>query len=97
MTGWNNATPMPMGFMATWGLVWIAGFIAAAIFVYNDAQRRGMNGWLWVLALLFTNVLGGLFIYLAVRDRLPVQAGGAGGSGNRRDEAPARGDHEQRL
>lgn len=53
------------------GLVLIVVFLVPAIWIYRDAKDRQMNGAFWALALLFTNVLGGLFIYLAIRDRFP--------------------------
>ena len=43
-------------------LIWIA----VIIWVYRDAERRGMNGFLWAL-LVFIGHLVGLLIYLIVR------------------------------
>ncbi|MFH0749015.1 MAG: zinc ribbon domain-containing protein [Candidatus Bathyarchaeota archaeon] len=37
------------------------------IWVYRDAQQRGMNGALWLIIVLIANIVG-LLIYLVVRD-----------------------------
>jgi len=44
------------------GVLWI--FVL--VWVYRDAERRGMNGLLWALLVLIGNVIG-LIIYLIVR------------------------------
>lgn len=48
-------------------------WVLACAWIYRDANRRGMRGEFWVLALIFTSVFGGLFIYLAIRDRFPAR------------------------
>jgi len=40
--------------------------ILIAVWVYNDAQRRGEEAVVWLLIVLFTNLIG-LIIYLIVR------------------------------
>lgn len=40
--------------------------ILLAIWVYRDAEERDMNGVLWLLVVLLTNIIG-LIIYLVVR------------------------------
>jgi hypothetical protein len=54
---------------------------AVLIWVYRDAEKRGMSGILWLLLVLIGNVIG-LLIYAIVRSETPVKqrAGGAGGS-----------------
>ncbi len=47
-------------------------WIAVIIWVYKDAERRGMNGILWALLVLIGNLIG-LLIYLIVRTE-PVTA-----------------------
>ena len=37
------------------------------IWVYRDAQKRGMNGALWLIIVLLANIVG-LIIYLVVRE-----------------------------
>jgi len=49
-------------------LIWIM----VIVWVYRDAERRGMNGVLWALLVFIGNLIG-LLIYLIVRsDNLPV-------------------------
>ncbi len=57
-------------------------FVLVAVWVYRDAERRGMSGTLWVvllvLASLFFAFIGGLIvlvIYLIVRAEHPVMYG----------------------
>lgn len=42
------------------------------IWVYRDAQQRGMNGALWVVIVLIGNIVG-LLIYLGVREGVTRQ------------------------
>lgn len=64
---------LPAAFIVLWG--------AVLIWVYRDAEKRGMSGILWLLLVLIGNVIG-LLIYAIVRSETPVrrqtQAGGAG-------------------
>ncbi len=59
--------------MGTWGwfwmFVWIAVFLVIGISVYRDAEKRGMNGLLWLI-LVILPMIGLLFllIYLVVRE-----------------------------
>jgi len=58
-------------FPRTWGLSFISFvlflvWIAVVIWVYRDAERRGMNGVLWALLVFLGNLIG-LLIYLIVR------------------------------
>ena len=47
-------------------------WILVIVWVYRDAERRGMNGVLWALLVFIGNLIG-LLIYLIVRtDSLPV-------------------------
>lgn len=55
--------------------------ILLAVWVYRDAEARDMDGVLWLIVVLLTNVIG-LIIYLIVRadhpereDRPPARAG----------------------
>lgn len=41
--------------------------ISLGVYVYRDAERRGMNGLLWALVVIFVPSLVGLIIYLLVR------------------------------
>lgn len=53
-------------------LALLAVWIVVIVWVYRDAERRGMNGVLWALLVLIGNLIG-LLIYLIVRsDNLPA-------------------------
>jgi len=56
------------------GIVWLFVLVALfvlglllCIWVYRDAQKRGMNGALWLIIVLIANIIG-LIIYLVVRE-----------------------------
>jgi len=53
--------------MALLGILWFAISIFLCIWVYRDAQSRGMDGVLWLIIVLFANVVG-LIVYLIVRE-----------------------------
>ena len=65
---WNWGEHHLLGFPATAIPLLIMTFIwlAVIIWVYRDAQKRGMNGVLWAL-LVFLGSIVGLIIYLIVR------------------------------
>lgn len=73
---------LPAAFIILWG--------AVLLWVYRDAQKRGMNGILWLLLVLIGNVIG-LLIYAIVRSETPVRrpAQGEGGGENAACCAPA--------
>ncbi|MBA7552946.1 hypothetical protein ES705_45525 [subsurface metagenome] len=51
-------------------------WIFVIVWVYRDAERRGMNGVLWALLVLIGNIIG-LLIYLIVRsDGIPALKAG---------------------
>ena len=64
--------------MAVLPLALLALWIYVIIWVYKDAERKGMNGLLWALLVLIGNIVG-LIIYLIIRTETPA----------RRREAPA--------
>ena len=47
-------------------LIWFVIAILLCIWVYKDANSRGMNGALWLIIVILTGILG-LIIYLLVR------------------------------
>jgi len=55
---------LPVVFIILWG--------AVLIWVYRDAEMRGMSGILWLLLVLIGNVIG-LLIYAIVRSETPVR------------------------
>ncbi len=63
---------LPLAFLVLW--------IFIIVWVYHDAERRGMRSpILWTLLVLFGNILG-LIIYLIVRSETPVRTRTSGGS-----------------
>jgi len=48
------------------GIAWFIIGILLCIWVYRDAERRGMNGVLWLIVVLIAGIIG-LIIYLVVR------------------------------
>jgi len=47
-------------------LVWFIIGIVLCIWVYRDAEKRGMSGVMWLIIVLITSFIG-LIIYLVVR------------------------------
>jgi heme/copper-type cytochrome/quinol oxidase subunit 2 len=47
-------------------IVWFVIGILLCIWVYRDAESRGMNGVLWLIVVLIAGIIG-LIIYLVVR------------------------------
>ncbi|MEX2750903.1 MAG: hypothetical protein Q6366_003350 [Candidatus Freyarchaeota archaeon] len=48
-------------------IVWCVIAIALAVWVYKDAEERGMEGALWLIIVLLLGLIG-LIIYLIVRE-----------------------------
>jgi len=61
---------LPIALILLWG--------AVLIWVYRDAEKRGMSGILWLLLVLIGNVIG-LLIYAIVRSETPVRRRADGG------------------
>ncbi len=67
-------TPIPIGQLEWLGLgliclipiIWFIIGILLCIWVYRDAESRGMSGVLWLIVVLLTGIVG-LIIYLVVR------------------------------
>lgn len=58
--------------ISIFSLVLLVLWIVVIVWVYRDAERRGMNGVLWALLVLIGSIIG-LLIYLIVRsDVLPA-------------------------
>ena len=55
---WTSISILSLAFLVIW--------IVVIVWVYRDAERRGMNGVLWALLVLIGNIIG-LLIYLIVR------------------------------
>ena len=54
-------------------LVWFIIAILLCVWVYRDAEERGMGGVLWLIVVLLTGILG-LIIYLIVRKPKKTEA-----------------------
>jgi hypothetical protein len=55
---------IPLSLLVLWG--------AVLVWVYRDAEKRGMSGILWLLLVLIGNVIG-LLIYAIVRSETPLR------------------------
>ena len=65
---------LPIGWfavVAALALAALAILVLVALWVYRDAERRRMNGALWVIILLVGGVIG-LIVYLIVRESHPI-------------------------
>jgi uncharacterized membrane protein YoaK (UPF0700 family) len=51
-------------------LFWFLVGILILLWVYRDAESRGMNGVLWAIIVFFLNIFG-LILYLIVRESRP--------------------------
>jgi putative membrane protein len=47
-------------------IIWFVVAILLAIWVYRDAESRGMGGALWLIIVLIAGIIG-LIVYLVVR------------------------------
>lgn len=63
-------------FFSIFSLALLVIWILVIVWVYRDAERRGLNGVLWALLVLIGNIIG-LLIYLIVRsDSIPALKAG---------------------
>jgi len=56
-------------------IAWFVIGILILLWVYQDAESRGMNGILWAIIVFFLNIIG-LILYLIVRESPPGAAFG---------------------
>jgi hypothetical protein len=81
--------PWPwIGFAGVFGLAMLALAIAILVWVYNDAEKRGLSGALWVVLVVFLHLLG-LVIYLVVRSSHPVRGPARGAPAGATTPPPA--------
>lgn len=70
----NFTLQWELAFFGLWylicGVIWFVLWIIIAIWVYRDAEQRGMSGALWLLIVIFTGLIG-LIIYIVVRSDRP--------------------------
>ena len=71
--GWfHGFGMMPRNALIGISLMLIVLWGAVLVWVYRDAEKRGMNGVLWLLLVLIGNVIG-LLIYAIVRSETPIK------------------------
>lgn len=69
--GQNIIWIMPV--IITFIFLWFIVAIVFAVWMYRDAESRGMNGVLWLIVALIAGIIG-LIIYLIVREpKRPLQ------------------------
>jgi hypothetical protein len=64
--GWHFSGLFGNAFLFTLPLAFLVLWIFVLVWVYRDAEQRGMSGILWMLLVLIGNIIG-LIIYLIVR------------------------------
>lgn len=60
-------------FILIFGLILFVISILLCVWVYRNAESRGMNGALWLIIVLFTGIIG-LIIYLVVREDVKTKS-----------------------
>ena len=61
-------------------LIWFIVFIAIAIWVYKDAEKRGSSGALWLVIVILLGIIG-IIIWLIVRPPIGGKPGQQPGTG----------------
>lgn len=61
-------------------LIWFIIFIAIAIWVYKDAEKRGSSGALWLILVILLGIIG-IIIWLIVRPPIGGKPGQQPGTG----------------
>ncbi len=94
--GWHDfrgdgawAWPL-IGFAGLFGLLFLAFWVVIIVWVYKDAEKRGMNAIVWALVVFFLHFLG-LIIYMLIRSEHPVRSREPGPAGSP-DRAAGRPD-----
>jgi cbb3-type cytochrome oxidase subunit 3 len=78
---WDGDWVWPwIGFAGLFGLLILAFWIAVVVWVYKDAEKRGMNPVVWALVAFFVHFVG-VVIYLLVRSEHPIRARDAASAG----------------
>ncbi len=62
---------LAFGAICAFAIAWLVIFILIAIWVYRDAESRGMGGALWLIIVILLGIIG-LIVYLIVRGSHPV-------------------------
>lgn len=66
----NNGWLFNFPFIPLISVILLVIWILVIVWVYRDAERKGMNGFLWSLLVLIGNLIG-LIIYLIIRTESP--------------------------
>ncbi len=69
-----------IGFAGLFGLLFLAFWIAVLVWVYKDAEKRGMNALIWTLVVFFLHFVG-FIVYLLVRTDHPIRTSSPAASG----------------
>jgi len=72
---WNTGWWPWIGLAGFFGLALLVFWIAVIVWVYKDAERRGMHGALWAIIVFFLHLIG-LLIFVLVRSEHPLLAPG---------------------
>ena len=73
---WMDGWSMMGGWWFLWPIIWIAVALVIGILVYSDAEKRGMNGLLWLILVLLPMVgLIFLVIYIVIREERSSSSG----------------------
>jgi len=66
----SNVLQLELLSMVICPIIYFVIWIAVAIWVYRDAEERGMSGALWLIIVILINIIG-LIVYLVVRTDKP--------------------------
>ena len=68
----NQMELLAGGLCIAFWVIWFVIWLLVAIWVYKDAEARGMGGVLWLILVLLLGIIG-IIIYLVVRQDKPMQ------------------------
>lgn len=71
INGWHFGPWFPFVPLWSFSLLFFFLWIAVIVWVYRDAERRGMSGVLWALLVFIGNLIG-LLIFLIIRQDHPL-------------------------
>jgi len=72
MDGYWHMWPFGFGFFGLWMGLWWLLFLLIGYLVYQDAEKRGMNGALWFILVILPMVgIFFLILYIIIRETTP--------------------------
>lgn len=83
----NNGWLFGFPFVPMMSILLLVIWVMVIVWVYRDAERKGMNGFLWALLVLIGNLIG-LIIYLIIRTDSRQQPSRSGDPGEDMIECP---------